>query len=116
MLCAHLSDTGAKFGDYPNALEAFFTYVVKSQLKQRIAFSDCYAASALPGATGEPMEVFDPVNPENNVASGYSDHARKKIVDAAEEALESLSEARFAMTKERAVDCWRQVLGPSFMR
>lgn len=116
MLCAHLSDTGAKFDDYPAALESFFTYVVKSQLKERIAFADYYPASDLPASASDAMEVFDPVNSKNNVAAGYTNSTRRKIVDAAEEALESLSEARFAMTKERAVDCWREVLGPSFMR
>lgn len=116
LLCARLSDTGTAFSDYPMALEAFFAYIVKSELKQRVSFSDYYPASKLPPASGAPIEVFDPVNPDNNAAAGYSDSDRVAIVNAAEEALDSLSEARFALTKERAVSCWREILGPSFMR
>lgn len=116
LLCAHLADTGTRFDDYPAALEAFFTYVVKSQLRKRIAFSDYYSTSKLPAPTGTAIEVFDPVNPENSIVAAYTERDRQTFCDAAEEALDSISEATFAQTKERAVDCWREVLGPSFMR
>lgn len=116
LLCAHLADTGTRFNDYPVALEAFFTYIIKSQLRARISFSDYYAASELPASTGTAIEVFDPVNPENSIVAAYTEHDRQKLCDAAEEALDSISEATFAQTKERALNCWREVLGPSFMR
>jgi len=44
----------------------------------------------------------------------YEDRDRVRIVDAAQDALDALAEARFATTKGRALDCWRSVLGPSF--
>ncbi len=114
MIVAHLADTGVSMADYPAALEAFFRYVVKSQLKTRIAFTDYYAASKLPAPTGKPIEIFDPVNEVNNVSVDYSLEDRQRIVDAAEESLERLAEARFATTRGRAVDCWQEILGPSF--
>jgi hypothetical protein len=114
MLVSHLADTGVSMGDYPAALEAFFRYVVKSQLKQRISFTDYYPASKLPAATGKPIEIFDPVNEANNVAAGYSEQDRQRIVNAAEQSLERLAEARFATTRGRAVDSWQDVLGSSF--
>ena len=114
MVVAHLADTGVGMTDYPAALEAFFRYVVKSQLKTRIAFTDYYAASKLPAPTGKPIEIFDPVNEVNNVSADYSPQDRQRIIDAAEESLERLAEARFATTRGRAVECWQEILGPSF--
>ena len=114
MIVAHLADSGVVMSDYPTALEKVFSYIVKSQLKSRIAFTDYYTASKLPGPTGKAIEIFDPVNENNNVASVYDDTHRKKIVTAAQDALEAISEARFATTRGRAIECWQDVLGPSF--
>jgi tRNA nucleotidyltransferase (CCA-adding enzyme) len=114
MIVAHVADTGTDYSDYTIALEKVFTYIVKSRLKTRISFTDYYAASKLPGPTGKAMEIFDPVNENNNVAAVYDETHRQKIVAAAQEALEAISEARFATTRGRAIECWQDVLGPSF--
>ncbi len=114
MIVAHLVDTGVNMSDYPAGLEAFFKYVVKSQLKTRIAFTDYYAAAKLPAATGKPIEIFDPVNEANNVSADYSLQDRQRIVEAADESLERLAEARFATTRGRAIECWQDILGSSF--
>jgi tRNA nucleotidyltransferase (CCA-adding enzyme) len=114
MIVSHLADTGVNMADYTIALEKVFGYIVKSRLKTRISFTDYYPASKLPGPTGKPIEVFDPVNESNNVAAVYDDNHRLKIVSAAQEALEAISEARFATTRGRAIECWQDVLGPSF--
>ncbi len=114
MIVAHLADCGVSMADYTIALEKVFGYIVKSRLKSRISFTDYYPASKLPEPMGKPMEIFDPVNPTNNVAAEYSDSDRQKIVDAAQEALEAISEARYATTRGRAIECWQDVLGPSF--
>lgn len=114
MIVSHLADSGVGMADYTVALEKFFGYIVKSRLKTRISFTDYYPASKLPGPTGKAMEIFDPVNETNNVAAVYDDNHRQKIVTAAQEALEAISEARFATTRERAIECWQDVLGPSF--
>ncbi|MFT3786029.1 MAG: hypothetical protein QM770_07670 [Tepidisphaeraceae bacterium] len=114
MIVAHLADSGVAMDDYTLAMEKVFAYIVKSKLKTRIAFTDYYPASKLPGPTGKPIEVFDPVNEKNNVAGVYDDGHRQKIVTAAQDALEAISEARFATTRGRAIECWQEVLGPSF--
>lgn len=114
MIVAHLADNGVSMSDYTIALEKVFGYIVKSRLKSRISFTDYYPASKLPGPTGKPMEIFDPVNETNNVAAVYDDTHRQKIVNAAQDALEAISEARFATTRGRAIECWQDVLGPSF--
>jgi tRNA nucleotidyltransferase (CCA-adding enzyme) len=114
MIVAHLADGGVSLSDYTIALEKVLGYIVKSRLKTRISFTDYYPASKLPAPTGKPIEVFDPVNETNNVAAVYDDNHRQKIVNAAQEALEAISEARFATTRGRAIECWQDVLGPSF--
>lgn len=114
MILAHLSDTGCDFSRYPDALDAFFSYIVKSQLRERISFTDYYSPTALPAKTKAPIEIFDPVNANNNVAEDYDETARRRICDAAAEAMDAIAEARFATTKGRAIECWKRVLGPSF--
>lgn len=114
MIVAHLADGGADLSDYPLALEKVFGYIVKSQLESRISFTDYYPASKLPGPTGKSMEIFDPVNETNNIAAVYDDSHRKKIVAAAKDALDAVSEARFATSRGRAIECWQDVLGSSF--
>jgi hypothetical protein len=114
LIAAHLADTGTDFSDYPAALESFFAYIVQSELTERIAFEDFYKSSELPAPSPAQIEIFDPVNAENNVASLYTYEQRKRIVDAADEAVSAIAEAHYATTKGRAVECWQIVLGPTF--
>jgi hypothetical protein len=114
LVVSHLAASGLRLDSYPDALEAVFAYLARSGLRERIAFNDYYKLTDLPPATGAPVEVFDPVNPKNNVAFRYSDVDRRRVVEAAEDALGAIVEARYSTTKTRAVECWRIVLGPSF--
>jgi tRNA nucleotidyltransferase (CCA-adding enzyme) len=114
LICAHLADNHQDFSDYRNGMEAFFNYILSSGLKKRIAFSDYYPSSALPQTTPAIVQIFDPVNPENNVASQYTENNRRLIVSAAQDALDALNEAHTAATKGHAVEMWRIVLGISF--
>jgi tRNA nucleotidyltransferase (CCA-adding enzyme) len=114
LICAHLVDNGQDFSDYPKAMQAFFNYIVSTGMKKRIAFKDYYAAAELPGTLPDLVQIFDPVNAKNNVASQYTETNRKLIVDAAQDALDALNEAHTAATKGHAVEMWRIVLGSSF--
>lgn len=114
LIWAHIADRGDDLSDYPAALETFFAYIVQTRLEERIAFSDFYPAGDLPAPTGAPIEVFDPVNPDNNVAAKYAAFDRQRMVDAAQDAFDAISEAAYAEKKGRAVDLWQVVLGPTF--
>lgn len=114
LLLAKSVDAGADLSDYPRALEGFFSEIVKTGLESRTSFSDYYKSSALPKQSTGPIEVFDPVNPENNIASAYTISDRGRLVAAAEEAADAISEAIYATTKGRAVACWQRVLGTAF--
>lgn len=114
LICAHLADRGLDFSDYVMATSRFFTHIAKSGLADRIAFNDYYDTQQLPGTTGAPIEVFDPVNAENNVASRYTETDRARIVASATEANEAIADAVYATTKGRALEDWQDVLGPSF--
>jgi hypothetical protein len=114
LLVAKLADDGVELSDYAEALAQFFNYIVESKLGERVAFSDYYTASELPSPSGNAIEIFDPVNPENNVAFRYSTFDRDRIVTAAEKALDAVTEASFATTKGEAVACWQIVLGTTF--
>jgi tRNA nucleotidyltransferase (CCA-adding enzyme) len=114
LIVAHLFDTGKlRTGNFVECLSGFFGYIVRTELKERIVFTDYYPAAEIKD-TGAPIQIFDPVNPENNVAFRYTDLQRRKIVDAAGEALDALSYARNATTKAEAEEVCREIFGPSF--
>ena len=114
LLCAHMLERGYSFKDYPQTLQGFFSMVIQSHLKARVAFDDYYPASSLPKSDSSPIQMFDPVNPDNNVTENYSDRDRTTIVEACAVALDALTEAQYSDTKGRAISLWKEVLGPSF--
>lgn len=114
LLWAHLADKGLPLADYPTALERFLAYIVQTELEDQVAFTDYYAASAIPARSRVAIDVLDPVNADNNVAVHYGEGDRQRIVAAAHRALDAIGEARFAPTKGREVECWQIVLGPTF--
>lgn len=65
-------------------------------------------------ASNAPIQIFDPVNPDNNVASQYTDQMRIDIINAASETLDSLVYARNATTKTEAMTVYKEIFGPSF--
>ena len=118
-IVAHLVDKGwegrrLELEDLPTALEQVFAFIAVTRLRQRISFTDYYRTSDLPRPNGSAMEVFDPVNPDNNVVKDYSIAHRETLADAASAALDAISEAAYADTKGRAVSCWKRVFGPGF--
>lgn len=113
MILSHLSDSGVDFSDYPEALQAFFTYVITSRLSEKIIFSDYYGPSKV-GDFDDPIQIIDPVNPENNVGRLYDYSNVESIVEAAMDAGDAIDAAAAAITKERTLHYWRKVFGPSF--
>lgn len=114
LLWARLAANGASLADYPTALEDFFTYIIKSGLKERVFFTDHYSKTKLPAPNTGVIEIFDPVNPDNNIAKNYGEADRQAIVKAAHEALDATGEAKYATTKYEAVECWQDILGRGF--
>lgn len=113
MILAKLCDDGEDFSDYPEALQSFFTYIAKSNLRERIVFEDHYKASSVPKLS-EPVQIIDPINASNNVARMYTDSNADAIVDAALEAGEAIDAALAAPNKELTLRYWQKVFGPSF--
>lgn len=113
MILAKLSDDGVDFSNYVEALQAFFTYIIKSNLEQRIIFGDYYKSSEVK-EFNDPIQIIDPVNPGNNVSSLYTRHQADLIVSAAMNAGDAIDAAEFAPTKTLTVQYWQSVFGPSF--
>lgn len=113
MILSHLCDQGLVFSDYPEALQHFFTYVARSNLREQIVFSDYYKPSAVP-ASSDPVRIIDPVNSDNNVARLYTDAQADDIVEAALDAGDAIDAALAAPTKQETVYYWRKVFGSSF--
>jgi len=113
LVLAHLSDQGASFSDYPEALQHFFTYVAKSNLKKRIVFEDYYRASTVSTSTDR-VQIIDPVNANNNTSRLYNDSHASAVVNAALDAGDAIDAALYATTKGQTVDYWQKVFGPTF--
>ena len=113
MILSHLCDRGLDLSDYPEALQHFFTYVASTGMRKRIVFTDYYRASAV-GRFSHPIQIIDPVNAGNNVASRYTAAQADAIVDAALDAGDAIDAALHAPTKQETVYYWRKVFGDTF--
>lgn len=113
LIMAHLSDQGVAMSDYPEALQAFFTYVARSDLREKLIFTDYYGAKTV-GAFKERVQIIDPVNAKNNVALLYTDQQASALTDAAMEAGDAIDSALHATTKQDTVRYWQKVFGPTF--
>jgi len=113
MILSHLCDQGHDLSDYPEALQSFFTYVARSNMRERIVFDDYYKPSAV-GTFTEPVQIVDPVNAENNVGRLYTDAQVDVIVNAALDAGDAVDSALAAPTKGETIYYWQKVFGLSF--
>lgn len=113
MILAKLSDNGVDFSNYVEALQAFFTYIVKSNLEEKILFEDYYSAVEV-NDFNDPVEIIDPVNAENNVSNLYTRYQADLIVEAAMNAGDAIDAAEFAPNKTLTIQYWQTVFGPSF--
>ncbi len=113
LIFAKLSDNGANFSDYPEALQNFFTYIATTDMRELIVFSDYYSPDIV-GPVTTPVKIIDPVNEENNVSNLYTNTQADMIVDAALDAGDAIDSALSATTKQDTVYYWQKVFGPSF--
>jgi len=113
LILSHLADQGLNLSDYPEAMQHFFTYIAKSNLRERIVFSDCYQPSTV-GTLYDPVQIIDPVNAKNNVSRLYTAAQADAIVDAALDAGDAIDAALAAPSKQETVYYWQKVFGPSF--
>jgi hypothetical protein len=113
MILAHLCDQGLDFSDYPEALQHFFTFVARSNMRERIVFED-YTKPSEVGSLTEPVQIIDPVNANNNVSRLYTAAQADAIVDAALDAGDAVDAALAAPTKQDTIYYWQKVFGPSF--
>lgn len=113
LILSHLCDRGLNLSDYPEALQHFFTYVARTDMREKIVFTDHYQASAV-RQFSDPVQVIDPVNAENNVASLYTPAQADAIVEAALAAGDAIDAALTAPTKQETIYYWRKVFGDSF--
>ncbi len=113
MILSYLCDKGLDLSDYPEALQHFFTYVARTDMREKVFFTDYYQSSAV-GQFFDPVQIIDPVNEKNNVAGLYTNAEADAIVDAALDAGDAIDAALAAPTKQETNYYWRRVFGPSF--
>ena len=113
LILAKLCDDGLDFSDYPEALQAFFTWIARTNMSERVVFTDHYTARDVP-ACSDPVQIFDPINSTNNVARLYTRAQADLIVEAALDAGDAIDAALRAHTKELTVRYWQRVFGNTF--
>mgnify|MGYP003656409473 CR=1 FL=1 len=112
LILCRLCDDGLDFSDYPEALQHFFTYVARSDLRERVVFSDYYDPSTV--KIEDPVQLIDPVNAANNVSSLYTRAQVDAIIDVALDAGDAIDAALAAPTKTETVYYWQKVFGSTF--
>lgn len=113
MIWAHIADTEGISNDVVTALEQFFRFVVNTELNEPIIFEDYYNKSDVTINEGLP-NIFDPVNPENNLGASLDTIKLDRIIEEADDALGSLALAKQASTKAVATAQLQQIFGSSF--
>jgi tRNA nucleotidyltransferase (CCA-adding enzyme) len=113
LILAHLSDQGLILSDYPEALQHFFTYVARSNMRERLTFSDYYDPKTV-ATFAAPVQIIDPVNAANNVSQLYTAAQADAIVDAALSAGDAIDAALAAPTKQETVYYWQKLFGSTF--
>ncbi|WPQ63810.1 CBASS oligonucleotide cyclase [Chitinophaga sancti] len=113
LVMSKLLDEGQDFTEYIEALQAFFTYLAKSDLRELIAFKD-YFPVPQSSSFSERAKIIDPVNPKNNAAKLYTNSQLDAVVDGALDAGDAIDSALAATTKEKTVYYWQKVFGSSF--
>lgn len=114
LICAQLADGGLDTSNHIEALQQFFAYIVRTRLKEPIFFTDYYKAGDVKLSDNAIMQIFDPVNPDNNVAATYTEEQRELIVKEAQHALDAITIASSSTTKGEAVTNWQVIFGTSF--
>lgn len=114
LIWCHLVDTQSLPESRIEGFAEFLSYVLRTQLKKRIIFTDYYKLTGVKQDNASPVQIYDPVNPENNLGSGLTDQERLKIVSESQNAFNALSLATEAYTKRDAVENWQKILGSSF--
>ena len=115
LILAQLLDKGLNFSDYPEALQHFFTYISRTNLRERIEFFDYYPSSESK-SFNEIVQIIDPVNMDNNVGRLCTKEQADIIANAALEAGDAIDSALFAPTKEKTIYYWQKVFGSSFSK
>ena len=114
LLLARLFDLEVDMTDPSEAIERVFQYVDETGLKEPIAFSDYYEEGEAPASAEDPIKIYDPITPTNNVAVAYDESDRRRVVQFARETVQSIRTARASTTREEAFTKWAALLGPSF--
>lgn len=113
LLWAHLFDVGVVPDDFHEAMLAFFAYIERTRMEERIVFADNYGPSEVK-PMNDLVQVIDPVTPTNNVAAGVTRADRDAILHAAEAALDDVAAGSSAYSKGRGVACYQRVFGSAF--
>lgn len=115
LIVSDCADHGVIFSDYPSALLSVFNRILNDDLNERIIFEDYFSEDKFQDkSASDVVAIFDPVEPTNNVAEDVIKNQLGDFLEAVESAADQITFAKRATTKEKTLECWRNVFGPTF--
>jgi hypothetical protein len=113
LLAAHAFDRRSVRATYGETIADWFGFLARIVRKRgKITFDDF--AAAVSAAPGQNWEVYDPINPDNNVVDKWSGVMCDELADCLEESRDAMYEAISAFDDERendGVECLVRVFG-----
>ena len=113
LLWCHMVDAQLVADSRIESFGQFLNYILTTQLKEKMIFSNYYGVSEVKG-DNSPIQVYDPINPDNNVGSTITEEERQIIIKEAQAAFDALAMACSAYNKGDSVTNWQKILGSSF--
>jgi hypothetical protein len=113
---AAVRDAGGVTAEWQTSLRQVFTFLRKHGLREPIVFDDNYNPRKVKMATGK-VVVLDPVNPENNITSDWTERTRTEFLERVQDAYDATVSAWSAEADgddDEAVDHWCEVFGDAF--
>ncbi|MGB3479867.1 MAG: CBASS oligonucleotide cyclase [bacterium] len=114
LIWAHLIDTAEIPDSFCDGFPYFFKYILKTQLKDRVIFSDNYSPSDVTRNSTDLVQIYDPVNSENNVAKTVNSNDYTNIIKHSQSTMNIVMMATCAPSKTKAIEQWQRILGTSF--
>ena len=108
LVVAHLIETGRNLDLIQNLIINFFELLGSGRDVQ------IYFPNAIGSHTITTPYIADPTNNENNTLSQISTMEWKEVINAAENAFETISYAESVFEKEKTNSLWKEIFGPSF--
>jgi len=108
LILSHLVDRDSPAVGLEEGLRRFFRFVARD-LGQGVAFD-----GADPSPLADAVVIVDPANAENNVAARITPDERDRLIEAAKDALVTITQAQGLPGRGETESAWKELFGENF--